>query len=126
MNPLTLEWLAKAEADFATARRELRARKCPNYDAVCFHAQQCAEKMLKGALCENGVYFSKSHDLVRLLELLASKYPHLELLRPLCSDLTAFAVEFRYPGENATKEVARLAAKNAETIRQQLLQHFPF
>ncbi|MGB9775425.1 MAG: DNA-binding protein, partial [Anaerolineae bacterium] len=22
----------------------MRARKAPNYDAVCFHCQQCAEK----------------------------------------------------------------------------------
>jgi HEPN domain-containing protein len=43
MNPLTLEWIEKAEGDFATAQREQRARKMPNYDAVCFHAQQCAE-----------------------------------------------------------------------------------
>jgi hypothetical protein len=61
---------------------------------------------------------------VRLLELLASIYPQLELLRPLCNDLNAFAVEFRYPGENATKEMAQLAAKNAETMRQCLLQYF--
>jgi HEPN domain-containing protein len=40
MNPLTLEWIEKAEGDFATAQRELRAHKLPNYDAVCFHAQQ--------------------------------------------------------------------------------------
>jgi HEPN domain-containing protein len=46
MKPTTVEWVAKAEGDFLTAGRELRARKSPNYDAVCFHAQQCAEKYL--------------------------------------------------------------------------------
>ncbi|PKO09515.1 MAG: hypothetical protein CVU40_09435 [Chloroflexi bacterium HGW-Chloroflexi-2] len=40
MNPLTIEWVNKAEADLLTARREFRTRKSPNYDAVCFHAQQ--------------------------------------------------------------------------------------
>jgi hypothetical protein len=34
------EWVAKAEGDYATAGRELRARRHPNYDAACFHAQQ--------------------------------------------------------------------------------------
>ena len=29
MNPLTLEWIEKAEGDFATAQREQRARKMP-------------------------------------------------------------------------------------------------
>lgn len=44
MQPLTAEWIQKAEGDLATARRELRARTSPNYDTACFHAQQCAEK----------------------------------------------------------------------------------
>ena len=44
MNPLTLEWIAKAEGDMDTALREYRARRRPNYDAACFHAQQTAEK----------------------------------------------------------------------------------
>jgi hypothetical protein len=35
MNPLTLEWIGKAEGDFFTAGRELKTRKSPNYDAVC-------------------------------------------------------------------------------------------
>jgi HEPN domain-containing protein len=44
MNPLTLEWIEKAEGDFATATREFAVTEKPNYDAVCYHAQQCAEK----------------------------------------------------------------------------------
>ena len=47
MNPLTLEWVEKAEGDFITASREFRAREAPNFYAVCFHAQQMAEKYLK-------------------------------------------------------------------------------
>jgi HEPN domain-containing protein len=47
MNPLTVEWIEKASADLATAGREMRARRDPNYDAVCFHAQQCVEKLLE-------------------------------------------------------------------------------
>ena len=31
MKPLTLEWIDKAEGDYTSARRELRARKTPNY-----------------------------------------------------------------------------------------------
>ena len=54
MTPLTREWVAKAEGDYATARREARARRQPNFDAVCFHAQQCAEKYVKALLQETG------------------------------------------------------------------------
>ncbi len=43
MKPISFEWIAKAEGDFATAQRELGATDHPNYDAVCFHAQRCAD-----------------------------------------------------------------------------------
>ena len=46
MTRLTLEWTAKAEGDFHSCLRESRARKHPNYDSACFHAQQCIEKYL--------------------------------------------------------------------------------
>jgi HEPN domain-containing protein len=52
MRALTREWVAKAEGDFHTARREARVRQAPNYDAVCFHCQQSAEKYLKAFLQE--------------------------------------------------------------------------
>ena len=68
MNPLTSEWVTKAEGDFATAGRELRARKAPNYDAACFHAQQCAEKYLKALLQEANMPSGRTHNLIALLE----------------------------------------------------------
>jgi HEPN domain-containing protein len=46
--------------------RELRARKSPNYDAACFHAQQCVEKYLKARLQEAGIVFTKTHNLIFL------------------------------------------------------------
>lgn len=117
MRPLTREWIKKAEADFATAQRELRARRLPNYDAVCFHAQQCAEKYLKARLQEAGLQFPKTHDLPSLLELLLPTDPLLETLRPALNALSTFAVEVRYPGESATKEQAREALAHCRLIR---------
>ncbi len=60
MKLLTREWIDKSEGDFATASREIRVRKSPNYDAVCFHAQQCAEKYLKALLQESEIPFGKT------------------------------------------------------------------
>ena len=51
MKLATAEWIEKAEADFATMERESQVLERPNYDGVCFHAQQCAEKFLKASLC---------------------------------------------------------------------------
>ena len=66
MKPATSEWVAKAEGDFATAGREIRARKMPNYDATCFHCLQCAEKYLKAVLQENETRIPKIHNLLEL------------------------------------------------------------
>lgn len=120
MKPLTCEWVKKAEGDFATASRELRARKSPNYDAACFHAQQCAEKYLKARLQEADIAFARTHNLSALLDVLLPVEPLWETLRPHLQALTAFAVDFRYPGEAADKEEAREALKCCRTVRKQV------
>lgn len=67
MKQITSEWAAKAEGDYAIVERESRVRDNPNYDGICFHAQQCAEKYLKARLSEADIGFAKIHDLVALL-----------------------------------------------------------
>ncbi len=115
MNPLVKEWIKKAEGDAASARRELAVTIDPNYDAVCFHAQQCIEKYLKACLQNKGVRFPKTHDLMALSNLLqpaASVWPENMLAR-----LTAYAVEFRCPGESADKTMAQEAVDDMERLR---------
>jgi HEPN domain-containing protein len=46
MNELTREWVDKAEGDYRTASREQRVKRGANFDAVCFHSQQCAASNL--------------------------------------------------------------------------------
>lgn len=116
MQPLSIEWINKAEADLATARRELRARKTPNFDAACFHAQQCVEKYLKALLQESAIPFGKTHNLSLVLDLFQGRSPRLELLRPTLTILNAYAVEYRYPGESADKQIAREAVSMAEEV----------
>ena len=117
MNPLMLEWVEKAEGDFKTAQRELRARSSPNYDAVCFHAQQTAEKYLKALLQEAGQNIPKTHNLNELLALCLKQDPSLAFLNPDLSVLEGYAVRFRYPGDSAEKSEARAAFKSVQAIR---------
>jgi HEPN domain-containing protein len=117
MNPLTIEWIEKAEKDFATASREFRVRKMPNHDAVCFHAQQCAEKYFKAILQERNTPFGKTHDLTVLLDLLTPAESSWELMRPNLERLNVFAVQIRYPGESADKTIAREALNLYRAIR---------
>lgn len=120
MKDSTQEWVEKAEADFNSAGREYRARKNPNFDAACFFAQQSIEKYFKARLVEAVMPFPKTHDLDVLLDLIVPLEPLWEAFRSGVSDLTSFAVSFRYPGESATRDMARLAVANAKQIRQQI------
>jgi len=117
MKPIAAEWVAKAEGDFAMMERECRAQENPNYDGICFHAQQCAEKYLKARLCEADISFSKIHDLVALLEQALDAEPEWETFRENLAYLSDFAVTFRYPGESADRESALDAQRRCRLFR---------
>jgi len=118
MKPITVEWVEKAEGDFAMMQRECAAPDNPNYDGICFHAQQCAEKYLKARLCETDISFSKIHDLVALLELALVAEPAWENFRQDLAYLSDFAVTFRYPGESADRESALDARRRCRLFRK--------
>ena len=120
----TREWIAKADGDFYDAQRGVRARKHPNYDGICFHAQQCIEKYFKARLLEAGIAFPKTHDLVRLLDLVSPTETSWELWRSELDVLTDYAVAFRYPAESATKAEAKRAFAICKRLRTQIRATF--
>lgn len=69
MKSSTQEWIDKAEGDFIAAVTLSRTRKQANYDTVCYHTQQCAEKYLKARLEEAGQPVPRTHNLYALLTL---------------------------------------------------------
>ncbi len=117
MKPATGEWVEKAEGDFATAGRELRAVPAPNFDAACFHAQQCAEKFLKAQLSEAGLLFPRTHDLSALLDQASPLDPAWATLRADLDWLTDIGVEVRYPGAAAGAMDAERAVRIAARVR---------
>ena len=122
MNGTVEEWVLKAEADFATAGREIQATATPNYDAVCFHAQQCVEKLMKALLIHLGVTPPKTHDLRALEALLVPVCPAWSWPAQDLRFLTRASVDFRYPGEQADQEEARQAYEISSSLRQRLRQ----
>ncbi len=121
MNKITNEWIIKAEGDYHTSLRDYRARKNPNYDSACFHAQQCIEKYFKALLQKENTYFPKTHDLTILLDLLLPHYPFLEVYRNNLKMISVFAVEVRYPGESVTKDETRKIIRLLKQIRNELV-----
>jgi len=112
------EWLEKAEGDLLTASHTLKlARRCPT-DAVCFHAQQCAEKYVKALLVLYQIDFPKTHDLEALAaRLRGGRKPELgpdDLAR-----LKRYATVTRYPGAEAIPlSDARKAVAAARRVRK--------
>lgn len=121
MKPLTVEWIEKAEGDRDTALRELRARKRPNYDAACFHAQQLAEKYIKAFLQENAFAIPYSHNLIDLMMLCGQADSSFLLLQNDLISLEGYAIRFRYPGQSADQTEAKTAIRIAENVRQFVL-----
>ncbi|MFM9979394.1 MAG: HEPN domain-containing protein [Burkholderiales bacterium] len=117
MKPLTREWVDKAEGDRSTAQRELRVRKSPNFDAVCFHAQQCAEKYLKALLQERAAAIPHTHNLEALAKPMLASNPALAALTTDLRTLGAYAVETRYPGRSTDRAMAKEAFGHCEAIR---------
>jgi HEPN domain-containing protein len=116
-NPATAEWISKAEGDFATAGRELRARKSPNYDAVCFHGQQCAEKYLKAILQENNIPIPKIHFLLELLAMILKFDSSFEFLKADLEVLENYSVRYRYPGISSDLQEAKSAYTATKAVR---------
>lgn len=102
-------WLFKAVGDYRTAIREIKSSDRTTYDAVCFHAQQGAEKLIKAALIGKGSNPPKVHDLVHLDALLRRLAPQWSFPLEELSELSSAAVEVRYPGFTASREDAERA-----------------
>ena len=118
MKPSTLEWIEKAEGDWDEAQRAYRARIRPNYDAACFHVQQCLEKYLKARLNEAGVFIYKTHNLSDLLNDILPTEPNWAALRPVLAPLTKYAILYRYPGFTATKSETKDVLKDCRAVRR--------
>ena len=122
MQPMTQEWVNKAEGDAAVATA-LWQMAVPIYDAICFHAQQCVEKYCKAWLSERQVDFPRTHDLELLAKLCLPSLAALAALLDELRFLTSFAVEVRYPGITAARDDAERCWQSASRARALLREH---
>ena len=117
MKPETAEWIDKAEGDWKVAQREMQAPD-PVWNVVCFLAEQCAEKYLKGFLEEQNIAFQKIHDLVVLLNTSTGLLSALDPLKPQLAHLSTFGIAARSPGVQADQQAAASAMKIGEEVRK--------
>lgn len=113
------DWIRYADEDLRLARHGLTLTSgCP-YRLIAYHAQQCAEKYLKGFLVLRGVDFPYTHSISRLLELCA-KHAGWAATLDDAEELTPFAITARYPGRisEVTREEALRAIEIASMVRE--------
>ncbi|MGH7545794.1 MAG: HEPN domain-containing protein [Gemmatimonadota bacterium] len=122
----TRGWFVRADRDLAGGRVDLTAEPPLTGDAV-FHAQQTAEKTMKGFLTWHSRPFRKTHNLTELGEMCARLDPTLESLLRRAADLTDYAWRFRYPGEpdEPPSDEAQNALALAREVYEALLAKLP-
>jgi HEPN domain-containing protein len=89
-------WLIKAENDLHAAIKLMEGDdQIP--DTAIYHAQQCAEKALKGYLTSQKHPLVKSHDVEWLVELCCRWDEEFAALYDYSEKLAPYATAFRYP-----------------------------
>ncbi len=119
---LVKQWAEKAESDYLVFQQLLKmGEDCP-YDAISYHAQQCAEKYFKARLVYLSINFPKTHDIGEIVKLFPPG-SNIPLSIAEQEKLTDYAWMGRYPGDQETvtrlqaEEAASLAAKVRTAIR---------
>lgn len=118
MKALSQEWVDKAEADWTTARREFTVEDRPNYDAVCFHAQQCVKKYLLARLEEADIPFPATHHLGVLLSICTEFEPTWEEHKEAARTLTAHTIQIVHPGVMADEDMGHRSLDSAAVLRR--------
>ena len=121
---LMRSWVQKAESDLAACRLALDAGQA--LDAVCFHAQQAAEKYLKAYLICRGIEFPFVHNLEKLVELCSGNDPAFQELLETAAALTPYAVELRYDDDFwPSPDTATAAHEMALKVKRFVLARLP-
>ena len=119
-------WLAKAAQDLRRVDLLLAAAP-PDPEGGLFHAQQAAEKALKGFLTWHDVPFRRVHELDELGKQCVGIDSSLAELMSRADALTKYAWRFRYPGApyEPTLDEGRTAFNLAREVMDAILGRLP-
>ena len=118
-------WFVKARNDLRAGEVDLAAAP-PLVEDALFHAQQAAEKSIKGFLAWHGSAFRKTHDLREVSGAAIGLDASLEPLLRRAAPLGPFAGVFRYPTDmgvpslKEAQEALALAREVYESLRSRL------
>jgi HEPN domain-containing protein len=118
-------FLDRADADLATVRALEDNGEVPD-EVVGFHAQQCAEKLLKAVLAGHQIEFPRTHSLQYLLDLLYDHGLAPATALHTIKELYPYAVQFRYEAPLEDEPLDREAARQLlEQLRAWAIEQLP-
>lgn len=121
---MTQMWFAKAEDDLRVARALLNFES-KHFEAAVFHCQQTAEKAIKGYLTHHKVRFNKTHDIEKLLEVVATIDKSLSAKFKKAALLTKYAVSYRYPEEiDLPEPLSKKTSEEAFELAKEIFDNF--
>jgi HEPN domain-containing protein len=122
----TRGWLQRAAHDLGAGAADLNVEPPFTGDAV-FHAQQAAEKSMKGFLTWHRRIFRKTHNLTELGTMCVGMDATLDSVVARAAELTDYAWKYRYPGEPSEpdREEAESALKLAREVYDAVLERLP-
>lgn len=123
MDEYVNKWIKKADNDLKVASNELSlSTEYMVTEAICFHSQQAAEKLLKAYLIALGIDFDRTHNIEYLIKLCSSK--DKDFIDLDAGNLTSYAVNIRYPDSFSIPDIeeAQESYKTAVRIRIMVLE----
>ena len=123
---MTRQWIMRADDDLRLAEL-IQKDNDPAYWAIAFHAQQCAEKALKGVLTFHDIRAGKTHNIENLLKLSSHIVDGLEKLSEQAKTLSVYSVDSRYPVPHGdiSKNEAIEAVETARKIFECVIKALP-
>ena len=132
MNKEVKKWLIKAINDYKTCSLLLNVPKEDMItDTLCFHAEQCVEKLLKAFLVHNDTDFKKVHDLEYLVKLCVDSDSEFDRLYEAARVLSDYSVDVRYPDDfyipslDEAREAYRIATETQAFVFAKLKFTYP-
>jgi HEPN domain-containing protein len=120
------EWFSISADDLSVAKHCIENIYPKKLAIACYHAQQSAEKALKGFLVSQRVEPPKTHDLQMLCNLCMTQDASFSEIYEVSSKLSPYGSATRYPKEIVVDEgITKTAIERAQKIHNFCLAKVP-
>jgi len=111
------QWFEIAADDLDVAKGCIEKYHPPKLSIACYHAQQAAEKSLKGFLTYLDIEPPHTHNLTELCKMCIERDLSFNDILEFCNNINPFGVATRYPKEfEITEPMAKTSVNQAQEV----------